>query len=145
MISNIYIYTYLYIYIERYWLYIKIYSRLLIKSLLKEIYFRFLPKDSYRFVIGYSIPQNMSCIREWTIAVSVKLKFSQWNIKNQFVIGLWYMKYRFAIVETVTNKIWWLCLVPTSTTRFALGVQNGQKLIGLYKENTLFEQWCQIP
>ena len=48
------------------------------------------------------------------------------------------------------NKIWWLCLVPTSTTRFASEVgyriklvyvyvyvwmSNGQNLIVLYKEN----------
>ena len=35
------------------------------------------------------------------------------------------------------NKIWWLCLVPTSTThRFACGVgyRMAKKLIGLYKE-----------
>ena len=34
------------------------------------------------------------------------------------------------------NKIWWLCLVPTSTTRFAsdVGYRMAKKLIGLYKE-----------
>ena len=34
------------------------------------------------------------------------------------------------------NKIWWLCLVPTSTTRFASDVGYGmaKNLIGLYKE-----------
>ena len=32
------------------------------------------------------------------------------------------------------NKIWWLCLVPTSTTRFAsdLGYRMAKNLIGLY-------------
>ena len=34
------------------------------------------------------------------------------------------------------NIIWWLCLVPTSTTRFASGVgyRMAKKGIGLYKE-----------
>ena len=34
------------------------------------------------------------------------------------------------------NKIWWLCLVPTSTTRFVsdVGYIMAKKLIGLYKE-----------
>ena len=34
------------------------------------------------------------------------------------------------------NKILWLCLVPTLTTRFASGVEYrmAKKLIGLYKE-----------
>ena len=36
------------------------------------------------------------------------------------------------------NKIWWLCLVPISTTRFAseVGYKNAPNLIVLYKENT---------
>ena len=36
------------------------------------------------------------------------------------------------------NKIWWLCLVSTSATKFAsdLGYRMAKKLIGLYKENT---------
>ena len=46
-----------------------------------------------------------------------------------------------------SKKIWWLCLVPTSTTRFAsdVEVQNGQNLIDLYKENDFYEQWHLIP
>ena len=34
------------------------------------------------------------------------------------------------------NKIWWLCLAPTSTTRFAsdVGYRMAKKLIGLYNE-----------
>ena len=36
----------------------------------------------------------------------------------------------------VYNKIWWLCLVPTSTTRFASDVvyRMAKNLMGLYKE-----------
>ena len=36
------------------------------------------------------------------------------------------------------NKIWWLCLVPTSTTRFAsdVGCRMAQKWRGLYKDMT---------
>ena len=45
------------------------------------------------------------------------------------------------------NRIWWLCLVSTSTTRFArdLGYRMAKNLTGLYKENALYEQWRQIP
>ena len=50
------------------------------------------------------------------------------------------------LVETVTNSIWWLCVVPTSTTRFAsdLGYRMCKNLMGLYKENYLYGQWHQI-
>ena len=43
--------------------------------------------------------------------------------------------------------IWWLCLIPTSTTRFAsdLWYRMTKKSIVLYKENTFYEQWHQIP
>ena len=39
-------------------------------------------------------------------------------------------------MKLLRNKIWWLCLVPTSTTRFAndVGYRMAKKLIGLYKE-----------
>ena len=45
------------------------------------------------------------------------------------------------------NRIRWLCLFPTSTTRFAcvLGYRMAKNFIGLYKENTFSEQWRQIP
>ena len=35
-----------------------------------------------------------------------------------------------------SNKIWWLCLVPTLTTRFAsdVGYRMAKKIMGLYKE-----------
>ena len=38
-------------------------------------------------------------------------------------------------------------LVPTSTTRFAVwwGIQNGQNIIWLYKDNFFYEQWHLIP
>ena len=38
--------------------------------------------------------------------------------------------------KVASNKIWWLCLVPTSTTRFAsdVGYRMANKIIGLYKE-----------
>ena len=38
--------------------------------------------------------------------------------------------------QRATNKIWWLCLVQTSTTRFAsdVGYRMAKNLIGLYKE-----------
>ena len=44
-------------------------------------------------------------------------------------------------------KIWWLCLVPTSTTRFAsdVGYRMDKKLIRLYKENNFHEQCHLIP
>ena len=44
-----------------------------------------------------------------------------------------------------SNKIW-LCLVPTSTTRFAwdVGYRIGKNLIGLYKENNFYEKWYLI-
>ena len=46
-----------------------------------------------------------------------------------------------------TNRIWWLCLVPTSATRFArdLGYRMAKNLIGSNKENTFYVQWDQIP
>ena len=34
----------------------------------------------------------------------------------------------------IYNRIWWLCLIPTSTTRLALGYRMAKNLIGLYKE-----------
>ena len=48
--------------------------------------------------------------------------------------------------ELKNNRIWWLCLVPTSTTSFAsdLGYRMAKNLIGLYKENTFYDQWHQI-
>ena len=38
--------------------------------------------------------------------------------------------------NSMTNKFWWLCLLPTSTIRFAsdLGYRMAKKWIGLYKE-----------
>ena len=41
----------------------------------------------------------------------------------------------------------WLCLVPTSTTRFTsdVGYRIAKNLIGLYKENNAHEQWHPIP
>ena len=40
------------------------------------------------------------------------------------------------------NKIWWLCLILTSTTRFAsdVGYRMAKRLIGLYKEYNFYEQ-----
>ena len=40
------------------------------------------------------------------------------------------------LLDPILNKIWWLCLVPTSTTRFAsvVGYRMAKNLIGLYKE-----------
>ena len=40
------------------------------------------------------------------------------------------------------DRIWWLCLVPISTTMFAsdLGVQNGQRFNSIIQENTFYEQ-----
>ena len=39
-------------------------------------------------------------------------------------------------LENLNNKIWWLCLVPTSTTRLSrdVGYRMAKKCIGLYKE-----------
>ena len=48
---------------------------------------------------------------------------------------------RFFLLHIHTlNKIWWLCLVPISTTRFAseVGYKNAPNLKVLYKENTFF-------
>ena len=47
----------------------------------------------------------------------------------------------------VANKIWWLCLVPTSTTRFAsdVGYRMAKKWIGLYKEIIFYEKWHLTP
>ena len=47
----------------------------------------------------------------------------------------------------VSNRILWRCLVPTLTTRFAsdLGYEIAKNSIGLYKENTFYEQCHQIP
>ena len=44
-------------------------------------------------------------------------------------------------------KIWWLCQVFTSTTRFAsdVGYRMAKNLIGLYKENNFHEQRRLIP
>ena len=44
------------------------------------------------------------------------------------------------------NRIWWLCLDPTSITRFAsdLGYRMAQNFIGLYKENYFHEHRHQI-
>ena len=41
----------------------------------------------------------------------------------------------------LADRIWWLYLVPTSTTRFAsdLGYRMAKNSIGLYKENTFYE------
>ena len=38
------------------------------------------------------------------------------------------------------NRVWWLCLVPASTTKFAsdLGYRMAKKLIGFYKEILLW-------
>ena len=49
-------------------------------------------------------------------------------------------------VVAFTNRIWWLCLVPTSTIRFDsdLGYKMPQNLIELYKKNTFYKQWQQI-
>ena len=43
-----------------------------------------------------------------------------------------------SLESALNNRIWWLCLVPISTTRSA-------RYLGLYKENTFYEQWHQIP
>ena len=45
------------------------------------------------------------------------------------------------------HLIRWLCIVPTSTTRFAsdLGYIVAKILIRFCKENTFYEQWHQIP
>ena len=44
-----------------------------------------------------------------------------------------------------SNRIWWLCLIPTSTTRFPsdLGCSMAKNLIGLYKEILFMNN--QIP
>ena len=54
---------------------------------------------------------------------------------------------QFASPAWYNNRIWWLCLVPTSTTRFAsyLGYRMTKHLMGLYKENTFHKQWHHIP
>ena len=46
------------------------------------------------------------------------------------------------------KRIWWLCLVPTSATRFAndLGYRLARNSIGLNKTNAFFlKQWRRIP
>ena len=42
----------------------------------------------------------------------------------------------FSGLRVLSNKIWWLCLLPTSTTRFAsdVGYRMAIKWVGLYKE-----------
>ena len=46
------------------------------------------------------------------------------------------LKYFTPTAMVYSNKIWWLCLVPTSNTRFAsdVGYRMAKNLIGLYKE-----------
>ena len=53
--------------------------------------------------------------------------------------------FRLWICFSVFNKIWWVCLVPTSTTRFASDVGYRMAKIGLYREITFYEQWHLIP
>ena len=54
--------------------------------------------------------------------------------------------YVYTAAVVTRNKIWWLCLVPTTTTRFAndVGYKMAKKWIGLYKEIFFFEQWHLI-
>ena len=50
------------------------------------------------------------------------------------------------ILKQAFNKIWWLCLVPTSATRFAtdVGYRIAKKWRGSYKEMICHEQWHLI-
>ena len=65
-------------------------------------------------------------------------KFGRWHFQMQFLEWnfLYYDSNFTEIYSYVSNKIWWLYLVPTSTTRFAsdVGYRMAKKLIGLYKE-----------
>ena len=55
----------------------------------------------------------------------------------------WYLKK----INIIENRMWWLCLVLTLTTRFAtdLGYRMATNLTGLYKKNTFYKQGHQIP
>ena len=59
--------------------------------------------------------------------------FSFQKMHHQFL----FLKYPvFSGLRVLSNKIWWLCLLPTSTTRFAsdVGYRMAIKWVGLYKE-----------
>ena len=67
---------------------------------------------------------------------------SQWETTIHCnLVSHWLIPY------TEGNKIWWLCLVPTSTTRFASDARYrmAKKWIGLYTEIFFYEQWHLIP
>ena len=74
------------------------------------------------------------------------------EIKNSIKSKLFSLVWFFSVVLEYMifwsmNKIWWLCLVPTSTTRFAsdVGYRIAKNLVGLYKEDNFHEQWHLIP
>ena len=50
------------------------------------------------------------------------------------------------LLNDIGHKVWWLCLGPTTTTKFTsdLGYRMTKNSIGLYNENAVYEQWHQI-
>ena len=66
--------------------------------------------------------------------------------QHRNVKAFYYWSFVRWIHQWPVNRIWWLCLVPTSTTRFAsdLGCRMAKNLIELYKESTSCKQWHQI-
>ena len=59
-----------------------------------------------------------------------------WKILELRTIFLCDCAMTFPTHVVTINKIWWLCLVPSSTTRFAsdVGYRIAKKVIGLYKQ-----------
>ena len=64
---------------------------------------------------------------EWQVIITSSFNVIYW---------LLYVLVTYGFVGLFANKIWSLCLVPTSTTRFAtdVGYRMAKKWVGLYKE-----------